>query len=109
MSISPSADGSVYVTGVTGGELDGQTHSGGYTDAFLIKYDSNGTKEWTKQFGTPSGDHALVGTSEDGAVYVAGNNSHNSGPTIGADRDAYLSKYNDDGSLNGRNLVDFSR
>ena len=43
------------MTGYTGGGLDGNTSSGG-KDIFLIKYDSSGTKQWTKQLGTSSGD-----------------------------------------------------
>ena len=46
--------GYVYVTGHTGGDLDGsgaETHSGG-EDAFLLKLDEYGHTQWLQQFGT---------------------------------------------------------
>ena len=39
-----------YISGVTAGGLDGNTNSGG-RDVFLIKYNSSGEKQWTKQIG----------------------------------------------------------
>ena len=39
--------GNIYVTGSTYGHLDGNTNSGG-SDIFLVKYNSSGTKQWTK-------------------------------------------------------------
>jgi hypothetical protein len=36
--------GNVYVTGQTGGNLDGNTNAGGQ-DIFVLKYDSNGNKQ----------------------------------------------------------------
>ena len=55
IQLGTSADGSgndvktdssdnIYVTGYTGGRLDGNTTSGG-TDIFLVKYNSSGTKQ----------------------------------------------------------------
>ena len=41
----------IYVTGWTGGKLE--TYSGG-NDTILVKYNSSGTKQWTRQFGAPS-------------------------------------------------------
>ncbi len=43
------------MTGGTEGGLDGNTNSGG-SDLFLVKYNSSGTKQWTKQLGTSEGD-----------------------------------------------------
>ena len=43
--------GNPYVVGKVGGALPGQTHSGGQ-DAYLRKYDTDGTELWTRQFGT---------------------------------------------------------
>ena len=48
----------IYVTGHTYGGLDSNTFSGGH-DIFLVKYNSSGTKQWTKQLGTSSTDSAL--------------------------------------------------
>ena len=49
--VTTDSSGNIYVTGKTGGGLDGNTSSG-LTDIFLVKYNSSGTKQWTKQLGT---------------------------------------------------------
>ena len=43
---------------IGGGTLPGQTTAGGI-DAFVRKYDPNGTEMWTRQFGTAGDDFAL--------------------------------------------------
>ena len=47
----------MYITGYAQDALDGQTHTGSQ-DAFLTKYADDGTKQWTKQLGTPGIDKA---------------------------------------------------
>ena len=49
-SITMASDGSIYITGTTNGNLDGYTNNG-LTDAFIAKYNSDGTKAWTQLFG----------------------------------------------------------
>jgi len=64
--------GNVYVTGKTYGSLDGNTNLGGY-DIFLTKYNSSGDKQWTKQWGTNSGDEGKsVAIDKDGNVFITG-------------------------------------
>ena len=71
-SISAAADGSVYVTGSAGGDLDGQTNSGA-PDAFLSKYNSDGSKAWTQLLGTSTQDGgSSVSAAADGSVYITG-------------------------------------
>ena len=55
--VATDSSGNVYVTGGTKGGLDGNT-SAGNTDLFVVKYNSSGTKEWTKQLGSSSRDSA---------------------------------------------------
>ena len=55
--VSTDSSGNVYVTGGTKGGLDGNT-SAGANDLFVVKYNSSGTKQWTKQLGTSSYDQA---------------------------------------------------
>jgi len=70
--VAIDSSGNVYVTGVTFGGLDWNT-SAGANDLFVVKYNSNGTKEWTKQLGSASSDYANgVATDSSGNVYVAG-------------------------------------
>ena len=54
-ALTTGLDGSIYVSGGNGEALDGQTNSGG-NDAFLSKFSADGTKAWTKQFGTSNFD-----------------------------------------------------
>ena len=70
--VATDSSGNVYVTGGTKGGLDGNT-SAGNTDLFVVKYNSSGTKQWTKQLGSVSSDSANgVATDSSGNVYVTG-------------------------------------
>jgi len=55
--VATDSSGNIYVTGTTYWELDGNT-SAGDNDLFVVKYNSSGTKQWTKQLGTSSTDSA---------------------------------------------------
>jgi uncharacterized delta-60 repeat protein len=62
--VAVSADGSVYVTGIT---ADNQN------DAVLLKFDANGTLVWERAWGGAASDQGLaVATAADGSVYIAG-------------------------------------
>lgn len=65
-----TSDG-VYVSGSTNGVLPGQ-RSFGSADAFLRKYDHDGSHIWTRQFGTPDGDSALDVSASETGVYAVG-------------------------------------
>ena len=100
--VATDSSGNVYVTGYTRGGLDGNTFLGGdwYSgDIFLVKYNSSGTKQWTKQLGTSSGDSASgVATDSSGNVYVAGYTYGGlDGNTSAGDKDLFVVKYNSDG------------
>jgi len=89
--VAVDSSNNVYVTGHTKGALDGNTSSGGY-DIFLVKYNSSGSKQWTKQFGTSSVDYARgVAVDSSGNVYVTGEFA--SGPRS----NIFLVKYNSSG------------
>ena len=53
--VATDSSGNVYVAGGTYGGLDGNSGSGG-NDFFVVKYNSSGTKQWTKQLGSSSPD-----------------------------------------------------
>jgi uncharacterized delta-60 repeat protein len=63
--VAVSADGSVYVTGVTANNGN---------DAVLLKFDANGTLLWERAWGGAASDEGLaVATASDGgSVYIAG-------------------------------------
>src|SRR2546428_12674775 len=67
-----AADGSgVYVPGHTGGSLQWGV-SGGGVDAYVQKYDVNGTPLLTGPFGPPDFDTALAGAGAGTGTYAAG-------------------------------------
>ena len=53
--VTVDSSNNIYVTGYTTRELDGNTRFGSY-DFFLAKYDSSGTKQWTRQLGSSGRD-----------------------------------------------------
>jgi uncharacterized delta-60 repeat protein len=62
--VAVSADGSVYVTGITADNGN---------DAVLLKFDANGTLLWERTWGGNASDEGLaVATASDGSVYIAG-------------------------------------
>jgi hypothetical protein len=88
----------VYVAGYTAGTLQGETSLGG-DDAFVRKYDHDGTEMWTRQFGTSGSDCAWAVTVDSSGVYVAGVTSGTlPGQTSLGDKDAFVRKYDHDGS-----------
>jgi uncharacterized delta-60 repeat protein len=97
--IVTDSSGSVYVSGTTYGGLDGNT-SAGNADLFVVKYNSSGTKQWTKQLGTSSTDTANgVATDSSGNVYVAGGTYGGlDGNTSAGDNDLFVVKYNSSGT-----------
>jgi uncharacterized protein DUF1996 len=68
---APDGRGGSYTAGFTNFSLEGQPYYHRY-DAFLTRYDADGDKLWTRQFGTNGTDQAL-GISVSGTdVFVAG-------------------------------------
>ena len=96
--VATDSSGNVYVTGGTKGGLDGNT-SAGNTDLFVVKYNSSGTKQWTKQLGTSGRDSANgVATDSSGNVYVTGYTSGGLDGTNAGGYDLYVVKYNSSGT-----------
>jgi len=88
----------LYIVGQTMGVLDDQS-SAGVADAFLAKYDHEGSLLWIRQFGSAAGDIAL-GVALDGAgVYVAGftYGAFPGQPRFGKE-DAFIRKYDFEGT-----------
>jgi uncharacterized delta-60 repeat protein len=114
-ALTAGADGAIYVAGYTMGDLDGQTNNGNY-DAFVAKYNPDGTKAWTKLLGTLDHDIAWALTAgADGAIYVAGYTMGDlDGQTNNGNFDAFVAKYNPDGTkawtkLLGTSGFDYAR
>ena len=97
--VAVDSSGNSYVTGYTDGGIDGNSYSG-KQDFFLIKYNSSGTKEWTKQEGSSGDDYARgVAVDSSDNIYVTGytdkklHGNNNSGKF-----DMFLVKYNSSGT-----------
>ena len=71
LAVAVDGNGSVIVTGQTNGAFQGLTQTGS-TDAFVRKYDGDGTPLWTQQFGASSASGHALGVAANGDVIVAG-------------------------------------
>jgi hypothetical protein len=93
-----SAD-NLYVSGNTHGAFPGQTHYGGY-DFWVRKLGSDGSEQWTRQFGTSSSNFAS-GIAVDPAdnIYMVGStNDAFPGQTHYGGYDIWVLKLGSDGS-----------
>ena len=105
-SVTTGSDGSIYIAGITYGNLDGNSNAGN-GDAFLSKYNSDGTKSWTRLLGSSASDGASsVTTGSDGSIYIAGiTYGKLDGNSNDGSADAFLSKYNSDGTKSWTRLL----
>ena len=98
--VTTDSSGNIYLTGQTRGGLDGNTNTG-YWDIFLIKYNSSGTKQWTKQGGTSGWEMGYgVTTDSSGNIYITGFTNiieDLSSFTPNIHRDIFLVKFNSSG------------
>ncbi|MCZ8192347.1 MAG: DUF4347 domain-containing protein [Microcystis sp. LE19-338.1B] len=99
-SISTDSSGNSYVSGYTGGSLPGYTNQGIY-DAFIAKYNADGTQAWVKQFGTSYYDEAWgISTDSSGNSYVTGDTTGSlPGNTNQGGEDAYIAVFDTNGNL----------
>ena len=99
IGVTTDSSGNIYLTGFTKGGLDGNTNSG-ESDIFLIKYNSSGTKQWTKQLGTTSDDWGnSVTTDSSGNIYLTGFTKGGlDGNNSSGESDIFLIKYNSSGT-----------
>jgi len=98
--VAVDGSGNVYVAGLTEGGLDGNTLTG-RRDYFLTKYDSSGTKLYSKQTGSVGTDTYAMGVAVDGSgnVYVAGSTTGGlAGNTLTGTSDYFLTKYDSSGT-----------
>jgi len=107
--MTTGTDGSIYVSGTTDGDLDGQTNGGGQ-DAFITKYLPDGTKSWTRLIGSASNDYAhSMTTGADGSIYVSGETFGNFDGQINEKNpdfsEAFITKYLPDGTKSWTRLL----
>jgi hypothetical protein len=94
--IAAGSDGSIYVSGSTSGNLDGEVNRGGF-DNFVTKYSADGTKQWTKLVGSSEWDqNGGITVANDGAVFLTGTTSYKTGNL--EERDAFVTRLAADGT-----------
>jgi len=111
--IASDAAGNIFLSGytssTTGIATSGsyQTAIAGGSDAFLVKFDSAGARQWATYFGGSSTDQGLaVNTDRTGNVYITGYTSSTAGiastgahqTTKGSGQDAFLAKFSNAGT-----------
>ena len=97
--IASGPDGSIYLIGYTEGSIGGKNNLG-FSDAFLMKFSSNGTQLWSAQVGSNSWDSAkAISIGSDDAVYIVGdsNASVDGQPYLGGS-DVFLMKFSSNGN-----------
>jgi hypothetical protein len=114
--ISIDASGDIYVAGQTASNTgttiatvgSHQATIGGGQDAFLVKFNSAGVRQWGTYYGgTSSDDGTSCSVDGNGDIYIGGNTSSNVSTeiatvgshqaTFGGGLDAYIAKFNNAG------------
>jgi uncharacterized delta-60 repeat protein len=91
--VAVSADGSVYVTGITADNGN---------DAVLLKFDANGNLVWERAWGGAASDEGLaVATASDGSVYIAG-----TAESFGSSTGLFVVKFDSAGNLVWQRISD---
>ncbi len=108
-SVATDRSGNIYVTGYSRGDLDGNTNKGD-KDIFLTKILPDGTKAWTKMWGTAYLDEGKsVAIDKDGNIYVAGDTKYSLDGQSNSDGDSdiFVSKFNSEGEKQWTKLYGF--
>lgn len=103
-AVITDSSNNIYVTGRTTGDLDGETNAGSY-DIFIVKFDINGSRLWTRLLGTTSSETAYgITIDKSDNVYLTGSTEGVLGidpspgdPSINAD--VFIAKYDSSGIL----------
>jgi Ca2+-binding RTX toxin-like protein len=97
--IISDGQGNVYIAGLTAGSLPGNTNQGGH-DAFIAKYDKDGTLLWVRQLGTNKSEQVWAMTLDSaGNIYISGNTDGTIGGSNQGGTDVFIAKYAPDGTL----------
>ncbi len=100
IALAPAPNGGVYAAGYTEGSLAPGAPNAGGPDAFVIRFDADGTQVWAQQFGTDGKDMVLAAApSADGGVYLAGTTYGTLvRGEVGGWADAFIARYDANGN-----------
>ena len=91
-AVATDSEGNAYIIGdVSNASYDGQSASGD-RDVFITKYSSNGTKQWSKQFGTAQNDQVADAVIDNNTLYIIGSTK---GTMTGASKTSASATYQD--------------
>lgn len=96
--VTVDSSGNVAVVGGTSASLDFQ-QAFGNVDGFISVFDADGTKLWTRQFGTSSEDRAIATAADDSGFLILGytRGEMAAGEALGG-RDVFLTHYSTAGA-----------
>jgi Zn/Cd-binding protein ZinT len=102
-AVSTDSANNVYIAGTTNGDLNGVTQTSGSstTDFFVVKYDSNGTRLWTRLLGVSAKNTSAraLATDSSNNVYVGGYTQGGlDGNTLAGSTDFFITKYDSSGT-----------
>lgn len=104
--IAIDAQGNSYVTGYTNVDLDedGTGVLTGTYDLYVVKYDTNGNRQWIQQRGAAGAENigSSIAVDQDGNCYVTGKargDIHTLGTGLTGSTDVFIAKYNTSGTL----------
>jgi hypothetical protein len=96
-SVAVDGAGNVYVVGSTEGALLGNS-AFGMADIFLVKFDSSGVTQFSRQLGTPGNDTAYGLAIQGTDIYITGSTEGNlDGNTSSGQADIFLVRYDTSG------------
>jgi len=101
-SSAAAPDGSIFLAGETwshnaviadnGHQM---TFGGGFTDAFLVKFDPNGNRQWATYYGGTEDDYGYAcATDADGNVYLAGKTTSADGISENGHQNSFMGSTN---------------
>jgi len=100
-AIGKDSANNIYVSGSTQGDIDGNTNSGA-DDLYLTKFDSDGNKLWTKQYGPGGGSwsaaYGIANDSNDNIYLVGESDGAFDSNTNSGSSDVLLMKFAPDGT-----------
>lgn len=106
LAIAVDSSGNSYVTGYTDADLDedGTGVLTGTYDLYVVKYDTNGNRQWIQQRGAAGAENigSSIAVDQDGNCYVTGKargDIDTTGPGLTGTTDVFIAKYNTSGTL----------